>query len=238
MAAAKPALNKSLLIKLAVIGAAVGVAGVLILRGYDWRAIIEYCLNVIRDAGPWAFFGAMAVLPAGGFPLAPFTLTAGPAFGPSLGLPVVIALTCAAIFVNVLLSYVLARWLLHPLVEKLVIRLGYRMPRIGPDNYWDISILLRVTPGPPFFVQSYLLGLAHVPLRIYLICSLAVAWSYAAAFVVFGDALLHGRGRMVIVGFSLLGTLGVAAQLVRKHFARKRAAAAAELAEATEAKTS
>ncbi len=225
MGGRKPVLNRGLLLKLVAVAVVAGVAGFFLLRGYDWRTAINTFLETVRQAGPLAFFSAMAILPAFGFPLAPLTLSAGPIFAPVLGVPVVIALSCAAIFVNVTLSYVLARWLLHPVLERLVQRLGYRLPRVGPDNQWDIAILLRVTPGPPFFVQSYLLGLAHVPLRIYLICSLAVAWSYAAAFVIFGDALLNGRGKMVLFGLSVMTALGVGAQWLRKHLARKRAVA-------------
>lgn len=229
MAAAKHILNKKLLFQLGVGAVVLGAAVLFLLRGYDWRSAIDTSLAVVRDAGPWTFFGAMVVLPAFGFPLSPFLLTAGPVFGPVLGVPAVIALTCLAILGNVMLAYSLARWLLHPPLEKLVIRLGYKMPRIGPDNYWDITILVRVTPGPPFFVQNYILGLGHVPVRIYLIVSMAVVWVNATALVIFGDALLKGRGGMVLFGLSLLAAIGVGTHLVRKHFARKRAAELADL---------
>lgn len=215
--------TKGLIVKLGILAVVAGAAGVLVLSGFDWRSGIETGLAWVREAGPWVFFGAMAVLPAMGFPLSPFTLGAAPAFSSALGLPVVIAAACAAIFVNVMITYSLARWLLRPWLEKLVVRLGYRMPEVGPGNYWDVSVLLRVTPGPPFFLQSCLLGLGQVPVGIYLVVSLAVAWSYAVAFIIFGDALLHGRGRMLIGAASLFVALAVAAQLVRKHLARKKA---------------
>ena len=70
-----------------IVGAVVGAGGVammllMLLRGVDGRGVLDHVLTVVRDAGPWMFFGAMAVLPAVGFPMSPFTLSAGPVFGP------------------------------------------------------------------------------------------------------------------------------------------------------------
>ncbi|MCC5021504.1 MAG: hypothetical protein J6386_01200 [Candidatus Synoicihabitans palmerolidicus] len=141
--AAKP--NKSTLIKLAVLG----VAGVAMLRGLDVRALIDQSLAMVREAGPGAFFAGMAVLPAVGFPLSSFTLSAGSVFAPTLGWPVVLAATWLALSINVTLTYVGARWLARPWLGKLVLRLGYSWPQVQPSEYWTITILLRVTPGPP-----------------------------------------------------------------------------------------
>ena len=225
-----PRLSKSLIIKLAIGLVVVGAGGLLLLRGVDLGDALERFLTVVREAGPLAFFGAMAILPALGFPLSPFTLSAGPAFGPVIGVGWVLVAAFAAVFCNVMLGYCLARWVMHPVLERLVVRLGYKLPRIPPNQYWDWSILLRVTPGPPFFVQNFLLGLAHVPMRIYLASSLAVAWSYTAGFVVFGDALIHGKGRNAVFGIMFLVIVIFAVQLLRKHLAKKKAAAAAAAA--------
>ncbi len=215
-----------------IVGAVVGAVGVammllMLLRGVDGRGVLDHVLTVVRDAGPWMFFGAMAVLPAVGFPMSPFTLSAGPVFGPVMGLGGVITAAFAAIAVNVMIGYALARWAMHPLLEKVVVRLGYRLPRVPADQFWDWTILLRVTPGPPFFVQHLLLGLAHVPVRIYLIASLAVAWAYTVGIIVFGDALMQGKGGRVLFGVMCVVMVGVGVKLVRKHLARKRAAMAA-----------
>lgn len=206
---------------LAVVGAA---AAALLLRGVDPRGAINDFLDVVRAAGPLAFFGAMAILPVFGFPLSPFTLSAGPVFGPTMGVGAVLTAAFAAVFCNVTLGYVLARWVMHPLLERLLLRLGYKLPRIPENQFWDWTILLRVTPGPPFFVQNILLGLAAVPMRIYLSVSLGVAWAYTAGFVFFGDALISGEGRKALFGLVALITVIVGVQLIRKHLARKRAA--------------
>ena len=59
-------------------------------QGYDVREGIEWVLAQVRALGPVAFFSLMALLPAVGAPVSVFTLTAGPVFGPTLGLPLVL----------------------------------------------------------------------------------------------------------------------------------------------------
>lgn len=219
-----PKSRKGLVIKLALLAVAGAVAVVLVLRGVDLRGWIEVSLEFVRSAGPVAFFAGMAVLPAFGFPLSPFTLSAGSLFAPTLGMPLVLAATGLALAINVTLTYVVTRWLARPLLAKLVLRLGYKWPQVKPADYWNVTVLVRVTPGPPFFLQSALLGLAEVPLRIYLLVSVPVAAAFGSAFVVFGDALLHGKGSMAFFGVLAIVALMFGARLARQHFARKKAA--------------
>lgn len=221
--------KKGLLIKLAVVVVVAGALGVAVLRGLDVRSWVDQGLAQVRSAGPLAFFAGMAVLPAMGCPMSPFTLSAGSLFAPSLGWPIVLIATWVALSINVTITYVAARWLARPWLEKLVLRFGYRWPQVRPDEYWDFTILLRVTPGPPFFLQSALLGLAEIPLRIYLIGSVLIAGAYGTAFVVFGEALLSGKGRMVLLGGGAVAALAVGTHLLRRHLSRKKAAPAAEV---------
>jgi len=73
----------------------------------------------------------------------------------------------------------------------------------------------------PFFVQNYLLGLAGVPFRKYLLVSCVFVWAFNAAFILFGDALLHGRGKVALIALSLLMALTAAAHMIRKHYKRR-----------------
>ena len=41
--------------------------------------------------------------------------------------------------------------------------MGYRLPKVDRSDITDLIVILRVTPGFPFFVQNYLLGLAGAP---------------------------------------------------------------------------
>lgn len=174
-------------------------------------------------AGPAAFFGAMAVLPLFGFPISPFSLAAGPLFGASLGTPLVLVCGVTAIATNLTLSYWLARRALRPLLARLVARLGYRLPAASGEDATGLIVLVRVTPGPPFFVQNYLLGLADVPFGRYLGWSVLVQGAFGTGVMLFGDALAQGRGRIAFLAAGLLVGLVVATRLVRRHLSRGKA---------------
>ncbi|MDD2762954.1 MAG: hypothetical protein PHE83_03145 [Opitutaceae bacterium] len=218
----KPALNKGLLIKVGVLGVIAVAAAVLVLRGMDVKALVVQGMAIIGSAGPWVFFTAMAVLPAVGFPLLAFALPAGPAFSGQLGLGGVLAAYGTAIAINLALTYWLAAHALRPWVERLVARAGYKIPQLAKDEQIEVTLLLRITPGPPFFLQSYLLGLGGVPFFTYLWVSWSVAMAYGVGFVVFGDAIMHGRARLAILGMSLLVTAVIIVHLVRKHYGKGR----------------
>jgi uncharacterized membrane protein YdjX (TVP38/TMEM64 family) len=216
--------NRGLVIKLAILVVILGAGVVSVLRGVDLKELKDQGLELVRTAGPVAFFVGMAVLPALGFPLSPFTLSAGSVFAPTLGWPTVLISMWVALAANVSITYCLARWIARPVLEKLALRFGYKWPQVPPREAWNFTILLRVTPGPPFVVQSALLGLAEVPFKIYLIGSAIIAGLYGTAFAVFGEALLSGQGRMVLVGGGALAALMVGTQLLRKHLANKKLA--------------
>jgi uncharacterized membrane protein YdjX (TVP38/TMEM64 family) len=210
-------------LKILVVLVVLGVGGAFLLRGVNVRDLIEHAMTIIRDAGPVAYFTAMALLPAIGVPATVFTLTAGPVFGPKLGMPLVVFLSVAAIMFNIVLTYFLARRALRPVMEKLMTRFGYKLPQVAPEDTMDLAIIVRVTPGSPFPVQNYLLGLANVPFRQYLLVSFIVQVIYTPAFVLFGDALLHGKGKLAMVAVGLLAAAAVATHWARKHFAKKKA---------------
>lgn len=214
-------------VKVAVVLAVLAVGGLLVLRGVDVRGLIERGIDLVRSAGPVAFFAAMALVPALPVPTTAFTLTAGSAFGERLGMPLVVVLSVAAVTFNLALTYVLARWALRPWLEKLMTRLNYRLPELEAGDLTDLAIIVRVTPGSPFFVQNYLLGLANVPLGKYLLISCIVQAIYTPAFVLFGDALLHGKGKMALLAVSLLVVALVITHWARKHYGKKKKDAAA-----------
>ncbi len=217
-----PRPNRALLLKLAAVGVVLLVAALLVARGLDLKGLLAQGLEVIRGAGPVAFFTGMALLPAIGAPLSVFLLTAGPVFGPTLGIGWVIVLAELAVVVNMALSYFLARRALRPLLEKLCARLGYRLPRAAAGDEFGLIVILRLTPGPPFPFQNYLLGLADVPFWRYLITSFLCMAPVHIAFIVFGEAMLHGKGRVALLALGLLGALAGATHLVRKHYGKKK----------------
>lgn len=228
MSAPAPRSNRALLLKLAAAGLVLAVGGILLARGYDLKGLVQQGLGLIRDAGPVVFFSAMTFLPAAGAPLSFFSLTAGSVFGPQLGTPLVLLLAVTAITANMALSYALASRALRPVLELLVQRLGYKLPIVDSGDVTDLIVLLRVTPGVPFPVQNYLLGLARVPFGRYLAVSALIQLPINCAVILFGDALLSGKGRIAFVSLLLLLALMAGTHLVRKHYGKKKAAAMAD----------
>lgn len=218
--------KKGLLLKLALAAVLCGALAVLLLRGVDLHQLLDQALARIRGVGPWAFFVGMAVLPSFGFPLLGFTLPVGPVFAPQLGMPLVILFVTFAISFNLALTYWLARYAFRPALENLIRKLGYQLPKVSPQDRLSVTILLRVTPGPPFFLQSYLLGLAEVPFRIYMTVSCLITIPQAIALILFGDSLMQGKGKLAFGAFGLIVAFTIIIQMVRRRYARKKLEAA------------
>lgn len=220
------------LFKLAAIAVVVGAGVLLVVSGGDVRGLaarvtglINRGVAMISAAGPAAFFTAMALGPAVGVPSLTFILPAGPAFADRLGMTNVVLLTIAASTANFVLTYWLARRTLRPLLEKLLVRLGYELPKVEAGDTTDMILILRLTPGIPFCVQNYLLGLAEVPFGKYFLLSFALGTPQTVAFVLFGDALLHGKGQMLLYAGGAIVALVSGTHLLRRHYGRKKSVA-------------
>ena len=134
-------------------------------------------------------------------------------------MPGVIAALLAAISVNLAFTYWLARYALRPLLSRVTGRYGYRIPRVTRGNALAITLVLRLTPGPPFFMQSYILGLAEVPFRLYMAVSFLCTIPWAVAFVVLGKGILNGNFQMVLYGVGVIVVASVCVHWIRKRYA-------------------
>ncbi|MFA5265653.1 MAG: VTT domain-containing protein [Opitutaceae bacterium] len=215
--ASLPAVYKKRRQFIAAGGIALAVLSILIAILCNAGFHVRETVGCLRNAGPWAFFAAMALLPAIGFPLAVFMFAAGPAFAESLGLGQVLLLASAAIATNVALAYWLARYALRPFVIRLLAYLGYPIPALSTRHHLSVAFLVRVTPGPPFFLQNCLLGLAGIPFLTYMFASWSVASAYAAAAIIGGDALMRGDVRAGLFALALLGTLAITVKMLRNR---------------------
>lgn len=236
MPSAPAAAKKIPWVKLAVVAVVLmvvlAVVAGLLLRGSSLhevldrgRSLADQGMALIRSASPEVFFVCMALLPAVGVPVLTFILLAGPLWGEKLGMGNVVLFSLLALTVNFTLTYVLARWTFRPLLTKLITRLGYEMPRADEGDATSLIVILRMTTGIPYCVQNYLLGLADVPFGRYFLLTVLLSLPQSAAMVVFGDALVNGKGKTVFMVVGLLVALVAATHLVRRHYSRKKAAA-------------
>jgi len=171
----------------------------------EWvSAVIGFC----RSGGPWLFFGAMAVLPVFGFSLFAFVVSAGPIFVPVMGAGPVLACGISALAANVTLSYLLARYALRPWALRWTRRQGWRLPDVCRYGPWEVALLARLVPGPPFGLQSCLLALGGTPYGIFLPTSLAIPMLYFCGMVCVGSGA--GSHRPWLAAGAGVGLLGVA----------------------------
>lgn len=185
--------------------------------------VLDAVILRLREAGPLVFFVAMALLPAVGFPLMAFTLAAGPVFGPVLGAGWVIVWSLTAVIVNLLLTYWLASRALRPLVSRLLAYFEFRLPEFPAGSAWQLTLIVRLTPGLPFWVQSYLLGMIRVPLAPYLALSTLVVTGYVIALVFGGEAIASGNGRLAFVAVGVLVASIAILQVLRQRTLRRPA---------------
>lgn len=212
---------------LAAVVAVVGVAVAVVIVKTGLMDTLHAVILHLREAGPAIFFLAMAVLPAIGFPLLAFTLAAGPVFGPTLGTGWVIVWSLTAVIANLLLTYWLADRAFRPLVSRVLGYFDFRLPENVAGSAWQLSLIVRITPGPPFWVQSYLLGLVGVPLVPYLTVSTGVVAGYIVALVGGSEAIASGNGRLAFVAVGVLVVTIAALQLLRQRARRRPATPAA-----------
>lgn len=198
------------------------VLAILVLRGVDVRGLLDRGILIIRDFGAPVFFLAMAILPAFGLPMLAFTMTAGEAFEPQLGLPGVIAIALIAIAVNLALGYWVARYALRPVLAGLIKRYGYSVPRVTKENALTVTLLVRLTPGPPYALQACILGLAEVPFRLYLIVSWLAMVPWTLGGVILGKGLLSGKFGMAASGIGVLIVAVILVQIIRRKYVRRK----------------
>jgi uncharacterized membrane protein YdjX (TVP38/TMEM64 family) len=206
----------------AVVVAALGVVTVGVVGIDTIKAQFTHGLALLQAAGPVTYFTAMALLPAAGFPMMAFTLTAGPTFGAQLGLGGVLVASSISIGASLIITYWLARRWLRPPLEKLVTRAGYKIPVVEPADQAEVTLLLRITPGPPFFFQNYLLGLAGISFRTYFFVSWPLLMLQTAGFVIFGESLAAGKGRQALLGISVIVAVMLGVHILRRHYSKRK----------------
>lgn len=182
------------------------------IQGIDLRGMVDW----VASFGPVPFFLAMAILPSFWAPVSPFLLLAGVLYD----LPVAIGGSGVALALNMALSWFLAGKLFRPVFERLVHRFGYSVPEMTHKSMISVAVLLRITPGLPFPLQNYLLGLARMPFAWYMLVSVPLTLLMASSIIIFGDAILKGNTMVVMLAVSLFIVLSVAIRQLRARLKR------------------
>jgi uncharacterized membrane protein YdjX (TVP38/TMEM64 family) len=177
------------------------------------RYQVESFLNAVP---PLLYFVAFALLPAIGFPLTLFYLTAIPVLGGTHPM-IAILLAWTAVSLNMILTNLLARSVLHPAIEWVIRHRHLSIPKIQPTNEWKIVLATRLSPVP-FALQNYLLALGHARWRNYLGLSMLVQGSIGLAMMLVGESILSGGLGYILLALFAFLLLNLLADYLRKRF--------------------
>ena len=128
------------------------------------------------------FIPLMVFLPLMGVPLSFFLLLLGIKFGALSGL----LLLEAIIPVQILIAYMLAIGVRHPIANFLVKRKNYQIPEVPEGKVFLFSFLTLTFPVFPYSVKLYLLPLAGVKFRYCFWLNWAIQGVMCIPFVMLG----------------------------------------------------
>lgn len=175
------------------------VAAALWWRWWDLSAFFAWQ----REAGPVPFFLALAILPAIGFPTTPFYVLAGAMFGVVGGL----IGSAVSLAINLLLCFWIARSGLRRWLEAILARTAYRLPTMEGSRAIGFALLVKLTPGAPTTIKTYIIALSGVPFWAYFVLSFTITFAWAAGFIVLGESLLDrdfGQAGWALAALALL----------------------------------
>jgi len=151
------------------------------------------------------FIPMMVFLPVVGVPLTFFLLLIGIKFGALNGL----FLLEAIIPVHILIAYLLAIGVRHPIENFLVNRKNYQIPEVPEDKAFLFSFFTLTFPVFPYSVKLYLLPLAGVRFRYCFWLNWAIQGTMCIPFVLLGrsaadlNATMFGVTVVVIIAMFL-----------------------------------
>jgi uncharacterized membrane protein YdjX (TVP38/TMEM64 family) len=166
---------------------------------------------------PALIFIAIVILPSMPFPVSVLLLAAGVVYGERYGPFYAGLIALTAIIINFSWTYWFARFPARRMVERIVRKFDVEIPELPKQHVMSFTLVFRITPGIPFFLQNYVLGLARVPFRTYFIVSLLAQTAWTFGFVISGGAIFEGNFGLAITGCCLLTVATLITQSVRKR---------------------
>lgn len=201
---------------------AITLIGALVLSRFGLSVAADWSQSLTEWAetsgpGGWAVFmlAQTVIAMVGLVPASLLGVAAGGVYGVVLGF----ALAAGGTLVGGWISFMLARSLLRPWVERMLARRGpsrlVRLDAAVTRDGWRFVCLLRVSPVMPFAITSYALGLTEISGRDYLLGTLASLPALAGyvslgALAHYGLRTANGPVQMGSFGWTLL-SVGVIA---------------------------
>ena len=208
-------------IALLVFGLVVVAGSILFLRytGYT-KADILYLKDVTSDyISQYPLLAYFAVLITGGLPipLSPVLILAAGIYTNLYGLPTALLLCYSAMALNMIWTYFVSAYPMRSLFESIIHRFATKLPEIPHHHKTKVALVIRITPGIPFFLQNYFLGVSRVPFGKYLIISLSIQAFYTSAFVIGGGAVFQGKAGLALTAVAIFVIFGILVSWIRSR---------------------
>lgn len=155
-----------------------------------------------NDANASVFVVLMALLPLAGLPISVFLVLIGMMFG----IPAGIGITAIVMFFHVLATYYLVHSFVRPLLLGFLNRFELKIPRLPRERRKRIGFAFMILPGIPYSLKNYLLALAEMPFRPYVIISWSVQFIMSIPFIVLGRGVVELDPIILILAAVLIVT--------------------------------
>ena len=182
-----------------------------------WKAVESYL-----KLHPAALFWALVILPGLPIPSSALMLMAGVVWRQQ---PVMACgLYLLAMVMNLTWTYWLAAGPARRLVERMLAATEIQIPDLPRGDHLKLILVLKLTPGIPFFLQNYLLGFLRAPFHLYLPISILCNGIIGSGIVLGGAGLSDGRLMPALTGISLIVLGIVLTHLVRGWMSKRKQA--------------
>lgn len=177
-------------------------------------------VNAYLVKNPLALFWALVFLPGLPIPTSVLLGTAGVVWREQ---PVMAcSLSLLAMILNLTWTYWLAAGPARRLVEKMLAATAIQIPELPRGDHLKLILVMKLTPGIPFFFQNYLLGFLRAPFMLFLPISILCNGIIGTGVVLSGAGLADGNLKGALAGISLIALGAVLTHLIRGWLAKKK----------------
>lgn len=174
----------------------------------------------LQSAPPIAFFFVVLISSLLPVPVSLLYAAAGTLYGVT---PALLWIAPTAMLANLLVHSICSSFLRPTLIEQVEKR-GHTIPQLNSKSDETLLIaLVRITPGFPYFLQNWVLGLAGVGLIRFLLITLLIHMMYASGFVILGRSAFEGELGMITLAFAFLFVVSVIARFAHGRMQATRA---------------
>jgi uncharacterized membrane protein YdjX (TVP38/TMEM64 family) len=205
-----------LLVALIAAGVAAWMSGVDLatLKGL-WNRCDAYLVD-----HPASLFWAIVFLPGLPIPTTALFFTAGVVWRQQPAMACLLSML--AMTLNLVWTYWLSAGPARRLVEKCLAATSFKIPELPRGDHLKLILILKLTPGIPFFLQNYLCGFLRAPFLLYLPISILCNGVIGIGVVLSGVGLADGKLIPALTGISLVVAGAVFTHLLRGWLARKK----------------